>query len=263
MKRTMAFLLAVWVLLPAASRGEVAASRSQSSGAKVDEQDLPVFTTDERAKDLATLKARVDREKLATEITSNNLIYWISSGNDELVELFIAKHADVNGLTESGRPLNAAAWGGKPAIVKRLLAAGADPRLGDSNGNTALHALARHPLFVAQTTTILNALVAAGADVSGRNKDGSTPLHFAVMNQNIRMAALLLDNKADVNAEAVDRLLGVNGLTPLQEAIDLNNEPMQALLLSKGGKVSRMLQARRALNAAMVKVIRPFIGPMH
>ena len=211
------------------------------------------------------VQRRAVREKMATELTPDNLANWISSGeNDELVDAFIANHVDVNALTSRGRALNVAAFSFRGPMLKRLLLAGANPRLGDANGNTPMHTLAAQAAIGAnkawrkEQASYVSLLIAAGADVSAAAIDGSTPLHVAVRSGNMEVAEQLVESKADINAECLDTYLRVKGVTPLQLAIDLKSKAMEEYLRSKGATVSKMMQARRALATAKRTLIGLF-----
>ena len=82
-------------------------------------------------------------------------------------------------------------------------------------------------------------LLKAGASVDVRNCFGGTPLHGAVRitdeGKNVRIAQLLLDNNADVNA--IERL---QKKTPLLEAVLKGYVEMVKLLLQKGADVEAM-----------------------
>lgn len=230
----------------------------------LEKENLVGFNDKQRASIVAMVQRRAVREKMATDITPDNLANWISSGDDELVETFIAKHVDVNALTSRGRALNVAVFSFKWPLVRRLLAAGADPRLGDTDGSTPMHTLAAQMPFGAgkawrkEQASNIDVLVAAGADVSAAANDGSTPLHVAVKSGNMEIAEKLIESKADINAECLDVHLRVKGVTPLQLAIDVRNKAMEDYLRSKGATVSRALQARRAFATAKGTLIGLF-----
>lgn len=99
---------------------------------------------------------------------------------------------------ENNSVLRMAAWDGNLDEVKRLLAAGADPKdKMNGLGHTALHGVA--------TAEIASALLAAGADVMARTAKQKTPLHLV---KNAAVANVLVEAGADVFAEDED------GLTP-------------------------------------------------
>jgi ankyrin repeat protein len=121
-------------------------------------------------------------------------------------------------------PLHRAAQEGGMALVKLLLASGADVNAQDNYGNTPLHeaALNGHKEVVAL-------LLTCKADFNARNKNGETPLHRAAMTGHNDVAELLLANGADVNAKD-------NGsTTPLQLAVVNGRQDMVELLRQHGG----------------------------
>jgi hypothetical protein len=102
-----------------------------------------------------------------------------------------------------------------------------DPRLAlarDAKGDTPLHWAARNG-----HKDVAAVLVANKADVNAKNSEGETPLHCAVVNAHRDIVEYLLANKADVNAE------GKQGWTPLDYA-DAERE-VAALLRQNGGRV--------------------------
>ena len=57
-----------------------------------------------------------------------------------------------------------------------------------------------------QAATLLTLLLTKGADINAKNRDGATALHYAVLQNNLRTASILIDNGANPNAmELADR----------------------------------------------------------
>ena len=79
-------------------------------------------------------------------------LYFAAMGdNPEMVDLLLARGADVNAASGAGAPIHAAAMRGRSEIVKRLLEAGADPNARDYEGRTARQAAeAAHRPGIAQ-----------------------------------------------------------------------------------------------------------------
>lgn len=73
-------------------------------------------------------------------------------------------------------------------------------------------------------------LVEEGADVNAQRTDGITPLHLAAQRGNIQIAQLLIGHGAKINA--VDR----RGWTPLDRAIKWNHEDMASYLRKQGAR---------------------------
>ena len=71
-------------------------------------------------------------------------------------------------------------------------------------------------------------LIENKADVQAKDNAGMTPLHYAVLSGNIEAVALLLEHKADPNAKAPPF-----GITPLQSTKD---SKIQELLRKAGAK---------------------------
>ncbi|MCK4871650.1 MAG: ankyrin repeat domain-containing protein [Phycisphaerales bacterium] len=87
--------------------------------------------------------------------------------------------ADTNAraqLMEGQTPLHYASAWRLAGVVSTLLRAGADPRIKDDRGRTALHLALVGPLA---DPAILHALLRAGADPDARDSHGKTPLHVA------------------------------------------------------------------------------------
>ncbi len=110
----------------------------------------------------------------------------------------------------------------KPAVLKLLLAAGADPNVTHAAGETPLHMA----MFRASVEPVQD-LLAAGADPNLLNWSGYTPLMFASAWNRLDVAALLMAAKADVN------LKGKQGQTALNRA---ETPEMTALLRAHGAR---------------------------
>lgn len=93
-------------------------------------------------------------------------------------------------------PLHAAAGHGHKHVVELLLAKGADVNVVDQNGQTPLHDTAGNG-----HTDVVRLLLAKGADVHAKMHYDLTPLHMATIHGHKDMAELLLANKATVNAK--------------------------------------------------------------
>lgn len=104
-----------------------------------------------------------------------------------------------------------------------LLDHGADPRLKDWHGRSALHrAAARGHLQAVQL------LAAWGAEVDTQDLLGLTPLHHAARGGHVEVTSHLLDSGAQVNAA------GWLCKTPLHLAMERGHGPTTELLLSRG-----------------------------
>lgn len=122
----------------------------------------------------------------------------------------IAAGADVNARDKHGRaPLHLAIVRRSKTLVKKLLEAGADPRLPDGKGQIPLTLLTQH----LRDVKLAALLVDRGAQVDEPDQQqysGRTPLHYAVKYAKLDLAQWLLDHGADLEAKDVD-----HGETPL------------------------------------------------
>jgi ankyrin repeat protein len=110
---------------------------------------------------------------------------------------------------------------GHRVVVRLLLASGADPTAPDM-WTSSLHSAIRH----LPDTAVLQLLIERGANVHAIDGDMNTPLNFAVRDDRLELAALLLDAGAGPNAETE------RGYRPMQFA---RSEQMRALLRRHGG----------------------------
>ncbi len=130
----------------------------------------------------------------AAESNSNPAIteWLLASGARDLLSL-----RDYNART----PLLEAAYRAPVAVVKALLAAGADIAARDSSGNTPLHRAAFSSSSRRSATAAVQVLLDAGADPEAQNRNGQTPLHEA---GDAEVAQILLLAGARVDAEDND-----------------------------------------------------------
>ncbi|MEH1854478.1 MAG: ankyrin repeat domain-containing protein [Nostoc sp.] len=134
----------------------------------------------------------------------NTLDIAVEQGNKQVVELLIAKGADVNARTNYGEtPLHLAAEQGNKQVVELLIAKGADVNARTNywfwlnhNGETPLHLAAEQG-----NKQVVELLIAKGADVNAKNNDDMTPLHLAY---DLDVVKLLIAKGADANAKNND-----------------------------------------------------------
>ncbi len=131
----------------------------------------------------------------------------------------------VHALTaDQETPLHYAALGRSEAVVKLLLARGADAGATDSAGRTPMHIAA-----MLDDMGIIKVLRANGGRVDARDHDGETPLHHAARHFNHRAIAALLAAGADPSVENADKL------TPLHllgGAVRVHDDAFEAVLHS-------------------------------
>ena len=169
------------------------------------------------------------------------------SGRLAMVKLLLAKGADANARNSIGKtPLHLAR---SVPVMRALLAGGADPNAIASVDGAPLHVMARSGRVEAAKLLLAN-----GAKVDAREKNrGETPLHVAARTRSLDMARLLVANKADVNAktrggETPAEMAAANGLTETVE-----------FLRSRGAKVSvfTFLSIGDVKNAGALLAERP------
>lgn len=127
----------------------------------------------------------------------------LQAGNNQIGDLLLAQpQLDVNVRGIKGPPLlTTYVFRDDESIVKNLLDRGADPKLTDPDGDTALHAAAQHGF-----PKIIELLLNAGADPNAKNKLGGTPLMWAGVFGHEEAAQLLLTRGADPKMKDNDGL---------------------------------------------------------
>ena len=141
-----------------------------------------------------------------------------AQGPPKLVELLLGRSPNLLARATNGWTLlHGAARAGEAALVKRALAAGADPNAlcDEPDASLVLHRLSTplHAAAYAGATNVIPLLVAAGANVNATNREGRTPLLQAILDQRPpATVAALLAAHADVNRS------GANGQFPLAVA---------------------------------------------
>ncbi|KAH7109236.1 hypothetical protein B0J13DRAFT_463009 [Dactylonectria estremocensis] len=176
------------------------------------------------------------------------LWYAAQNGHEAVVKLLVAAGADVNTVAAGYRAraaLQAAAGGGHLEIVEKLLAAGADVNAAAGyGGRTALQAAAGGGHL-----EVVEKLLAAGADVNAAaaGSDGRTALQAAAWGGHLEIVEKLLAAGANANAAA-----GSDGRTALQAAAGRGHLEIVEKLLAAGADVNAAAGygGRTALQAA-------------
>jgi ankyrin repeat protein len=173
---------------------------------------------------------------------TQSLFAAIRHGNAAEVQRCLSEGASVNGREvvavkpriddRSGRtkalgdtPLMAAAQSGRIALVKLLLAHGANVNGTGECGYTALMEAVRRP-----DREIARLLLERGAKPNVQNENGDTAIVFAANEGDVALVAALLDHGADIN--------GGTGWTPLMEAAYCGYPDVVRLLLKRGAPVN-------------------------
>jgi hypothetical protein len=111
------------------------------------------------------------------------------AGRVEAVELLLRRGAAVDTIARNrfrNTPLVLAVLGGQESTARALLARGADPRVPEEGGLTALHLAAAEG-----SVALVSLLLDRGADARAKADDGSTPATLATKRGHGEAAALL------------------------------------------------------------------------
>jgi hypothetical protein len=169
-----------------------------------------------------------------------------------MVQLLLKYKADPNGSQPDGSPLIFYALPHLD-ILAALLDAGADPNQPDRyvlnnpgwQGESPLMSAVGSSFYETAEGNLAASklLIAHGANTNFKNKVGNTAMHYAVNVGNRELVRLLLDNKADPNAENND------GITPLAHAkANENITPAPPLGSATGKDIAVLLRQHGALD---------------
>jgi ankyrin repeat protein len=226
------------------------------SGAKVDAADSRGTTLLMQASAIGSPDAvKLLLESGADAKAKNQLdetALLLCAGDLRKARPLVEKGADVNAKSKLGRtPLMvAAACDGCSSAVKFLLDHGADAKVKDSRGVTAINAAAD-----ANDLDSVKLLIAKGAEPDHHDDAGNTPLQSAANNCNLAEIRLLLSKGADVNAantfggEVKFGKIQLVKLTPL----------MLAATYCSTDVVKTLLDAKANVNARDIREMTPLI----
>jgi Ankyrin repeats (3 copies) len=180
-----------WAVAADGRNSNNSSSSSSSSSSSVDVVKLLIeYGTDEDtyvdALFKAVRKGNVQHAQvLLTAGASVNAVYILAADS-------AGEHDDSTEETDSDSSVEAVAHtilmaAETPAMVKLLLAAGADVHVTTDTGNTALHVAVAHGYPAA----VLCVLIKAGADLHAVNNDGKTAAQVAADSGNTLAATLL------------------------------------------------------------------------
>jgi ankyrin repeat protein/L-ascorbate metabolism protein UlaG (beta-lactamase superfamily) len=184
-----------------------------------------------RAGDLAQIKALVAKDPKAVnavdELGQTPLLLAAAGGHKDVVDLLIAKGADVKAVCRDGRNLlHSAAAGGLVDLMERLVRAGFPVDGPDRYGRTPLLKAAE-----GGSDTAAEFLLSRGANVMSRDYYDQTPLHEAAFSGNLRLLDILVKHGADVNA------LNREGSTPLLYVSQAGRAEVIDWLLEHGARL--------------------------
>lgn len=245
-----------------------------SSAINSDCVDVVMFVLEKSSKeniisDLSTLlkyaTKRGDAEMLRLLLTKgvtvidfgeNALNIATENGNVEMVRLLLETGTNVNAVNMAdswgNTPLNNAIEYRYDAVVRILLAKGADVNIKDRFGNTPFRSA-----FNKRNVNLMRLLIDNGADLKAKDSDGNTPLHLAATLGDADMIRQILAKNADINVKN-DR-----GETAFHIAADNGHVNVIRMLLSNGadpgiannkGRIPLMI-AQAKNNTMIVKLL--------
>lgn len=186
------------------------------------------------------------------------LMLAVQSGQSACVDLLLARGADVSLKSKEGKTALFYAMN-DPAMIEKLLAAGASPDEVDPSGNAPVHyaislrSMEAFDLLVKSSANlninnkdrltplmmatelgelgILRELVEQGADINGRDWQDRVPLHVAASRNYLEVASFLLENGATLV------VYDNSGMSPLHLAAQIGNLEMVKLFVPRLNKV--------------------------
>lgn len=123
--------------------------------------------------------------------------------------------------------LGLAAFFGHLDLAQELLEKGADPNIA---ANNQFKVAPIHSACATSNLKMATLLIQNGADVNAKQMQDVTPIHSAAHNGQTELVQLLFDNRADINVKME------NGLTPLSMAIEGKFKETEDLIRKLGGK---------------------------
>ena len=198
-----------------------------------------------------------------------------SMGDTALLRLMLDAGAPVDAVQQGATPLMIAAKNGNEAVVRMLLAAGADPAKRDTTSGWTAAMAARDAghdhiadliggpedtdalrnaelgrAVVARDAAAVERLLAAGADANARVRMYDTVLSIALNNPDRTIVDLLLQAGANPNTRTIA------DVTVLMEAVQTGDSALVARLLQAGGNARATGLASAAAAAGSLPLLR-------
>jgi len=149
----------------------------------------------------------------------------IETGNTDIVKVLLDRGIEPDSTTSTGMPiLSFASSRGYEAIVMEILDKGGDVDIVDF--------LARRPVHLATSKTVLEALFDKGADMNVRNNDGETCFWNAIKHLELDAWSFLIEHGVDINARNND------GQTCLVQAVHSGKIGAIDFLCNNGANVN-------------------------
>jgi len=200
-------------IIPLCQRGDrVGIERQLEEGADIQEVDVegntPLHVACEAPRnEIAVLQTVLEA---GANVNANNFnglapLHFVclrKSNVRGVLNLLLENGAEINCQSLSGRtPLHFAAERDMHELVEALLVSGADPNLGDNEGNTAVHlVLLKEGGRDTVKRQILESLAQYDAILSAANREGLTPGLIACRGGYVRCLQLLFEKGAEMRA---------------------------------------------------------------
>ena len=224
----------------------VAASQPSQKKLKTGTSDEAVEISVETLKE-AVKKSDISLIKTALQNPSTDrnalLFFAVKIGNKAVVKILLANGAQIEARDNNGdTPLLCAANYGHKDVVEILLKNKARIEATDRVRGTPLHNAA-----MCGSKAVVEILLANGAQIEAADKEGGTPLHNAAMCGHKDVVVILLANGAQI--EAADK----EGGTPLHNAAMCGHKDVVVILLANGARIEATDRVRGTPlhNAAM------------
>ena len=180
-----------------------AAAKFSMTAADTDSTALEAFVTAAAQGDSDTIRSLLEKSDDPSTSFASTLCAAAYNGHLEIIELLIARGADVNANDDGETALLAAVRGAQTNIIQSLIQAGADVRVRLPGGVSALH----QAVTTDQATKtraaleIIDQLLRYGLKIEIQDDDGRTPLHEAAFYGRVELINGLIARGALLNAK--------------------------------------------------------------